>query len=186
MSIGDPYITDGGLADRVGASSDNARLAQAVLAASREVELWCGRQFNKTDTATARTYRPATCTLLRVDDFYDDDITVDGWDLADLDLEPLNGVEAGVPGFPWRRLVACGSRRFTSTAVEVTAKWGWAEVPPQVVEATEILASELFKLKDAPLGVAGFGDFGPVRVRDMPQVKRLLAPLRRPETVLIA
>jgi hypothetical protein len=42
-----------------------------------------------------------------------------------------------------------------------------------------MLAEETFKLKDAPFGVAGFGDFGVVRVRENPAVARLLAPYKR-------
>jgi hypothetical protein len=37
-----------------------------------------------------------------------------------------------------------------------------------------MLAEETFKMKDAPFGVAGFSDFGAVRVRDNPKVMSLL------------
>jgi hypothetical protein len=69
--------------------------------------------------------------------------------------------------------------------VQVTAQWGWAAVPPAVKEACLILAEETFKLKDAPFGIQGYGDYGPVRVRDNPKVASMLNPYRR-KSVLVA
>jgi hypothetical protein len=69
--------------------------------------------------------------------------------------------------------------------VQVTAQWGWAAVPDSVKQATKILAAEIFRLKDAPLGVAGFNDFGPVRVREVPQVSMLLKRYRHPSRAAI-
>jgi hypothetical protein len=64
--------------------------------------------------------------------------------------------------------------------VKVTAKWGWLAVPDAVQQATLFLANQYYKTaREAPLGVAGFGDFGAVRVRAMPQVENLLQPLRK-------
>jgi hypothetical protein len=60
--------------------------------------------------------------------------------------------------------------------VEVTGVFGWPAVPAPVVQATMLVASELFRLRDAPFGVAGFGEFGAVRVRENPKVAALLDP----------
>jgi hypothetical protein len=54
-----------------------------------------------------------------------------------------------------------------------------------VKQAALIAATDLFKLKDAPYGVAGFGEFGAVRIQDNLRVASLLAPYRR-SPVLIA
>jgi hypothetical protein len=63
-------------------------------------------------------------------------------------------------------------------SVQVTAKWGWPAVPPAVKQAAFIVAADLFKAKDSAFGVAGFGEFGAVRVgsRMNPQAQALLAP----------
>jgi hypothetical protein len=37
------------------------------------------------------------------------------------------------------------------------------------------LAEELYKLKDAPYGVAGWSQYGAIRVRENPKVAELLA-----------
>lgn len=52
-------------------------------------------------------------------------------------------------------------------------------VPENIREATRILASRLFRRRLSPEGVAGFGDFGAVRVisRD-PDIAALITPQR--------
>jgi hypothetical protein len=42
-----------------------------------------------------------------------------------------------------------------------------------------MLAAETFKMREAPLGVAGWSDMGVIRVRDVPQVARMLYPFER-------
>ena len=194
MAFGDPYIGFQDLAAYLGAprESDSDLMTSAIGAASAWVNDYCARDFNKTDEATSRVFVPVTGTLLNVDDFF----TADGlevattpaldqvpWDPADFVLRPFNGVEGGVPGFPFRSILAIRTLRFPCgpiPRVTVTARWGWAAVPVQVLQATRILAALYFRLKDAPLGVAGFGEFGPVRVRDVPQVTSLLDKVRSP------
>jgi hypothetical protein len=70
-------------------------------------------------------------------------------------------------------------------AVQITALWGWSAVPDPVKQATLIIAAEQWKLKDAPFGVAGFGEFGPIRVRDNPMAASLLARYRHPVTAAV-
>lgn len=65
--------------------------------------------------------------------------------------------------------------------VQVTARFGWSAVPYQVNEATILKAASLFKRKDAPFGVAGFNEFGAVRItRKDPDVLELLSDFARP------
>jgi hypothetical protein len=104
---------------------------------------------------------------------------------TDYILEPLNGIENGRTGFPYWRIRAVGTdRRFLSgqgrPQVQVTAQWGWAAVPASVKQANKILAAQYFTLKDAPHGIAGVNDFGPLRVQDVPQAARLLSPYQHP------
>jgi hypothetical protein len=52
--------------------------------------------------------------------------------------------------------------------VQITTTWGWPQVPWQVAEAARILTADIFKMKDAPFGVAGVSDLGVVRVQSNP------------------
>lgn len=197
MALGDPYATLPELKKRSDIPQndelDDDELTAALASASREIERWCRRQFNDAGTTSTRTYRALGRSLVLVDDFHTTaglvvsaDSAASGvydevWTTADYQLEPLNGVVDGVPGWPYSRIkgltygLACGVR----PVVRVTARWGWAAVPPDVKEACLIMAAESFKLSDAPFGVAGYGEFGPVRVRINSIAEQKLAPYRR-------
>ena len=199
MALGDPYVTAGELKSylNITSSSDDALVASAVGTASRQIEQWCGRQFNKTTTAAARVYVPSSRMILEVDDFHTTtDLTVKtdtadsgafGTTIASTDytLWPRNGVVSGVSGFPYQKIVLVEAQTFPTCnqraeSVQITAQWGWAAVPDPVRQATFIIAAQLVGMKNATLGVAGFGEFGVVRIRDIPQVLALLAPYRHP------
>lgn len=52
-------------------------------------------------------------------------------------------------------------------------------VPVNIREATLMLTSRLFRRRLSPEGVAGFGDFGAVRVTGVdPDIERLITPQR--------
>lgn len=197
MALGDSYATLTELKARldIADTTDDDRLTASLATASREIEAWCGRQFNDAGSASARVFPAARTGLLTVDDFstttglvvatdFGDDGTYETtWAASDYQAEPLNGVVAGQPGWPYWRLRAVAAREFPvgnlRPSVQVTAQWGWAAVPAAVKEACLVTASELFKLGDAPFGVAGFGEFGPIRVRMNSRAVSLLAPYRR-------
>lgn len=193
MAIGDSYATLPALKARydIADDLDDDRLTAALASASREIEAYCGRQFNDAGAPSARRYMPAPGCLAVVDDFHTaepvvevapDGVTWAPWPAADYVLTPLDGIVEGVPGWPWWRINAHGGRRFVCSprpTLRVTARWGWPAVPAPVVEACLLIASESFKLADAPFGVAGFGEFGPVRVRMNSRAQSLLAPYRR-------
>jgi hypothetical protein len=114
------------------------------------------------------------------------------WSASDYQLKPVNPTIGAEPG-PYTLIKAVGSKVFPplppwpllrDEAIQVTGIWGWDSVPYAVRAATGILAAELFKLKDAPFGVAGFGDLGVVRIKDNPIVDRLLGPYKRTPTLV--
>lgn len=196
MTLGDPYATVPELKARMDVEDavDDVRLAEALATASREIEAWCGRQFNKTTDASARLFAPDSTALVLVDDFYTStglQIAVDAtglgsfaaWPTSAYRLEPLNGIVGGQSGWPYYRIRPLGGYGAfwwgTDGLVRVTAQWGWDAVPGPVKEACLIMAAESFKLADAPFGVAGFGEFGPVRVRMNSLAEQKLAPYRR-------
>jgi hypothetical protein len=100
----------------------------------------------------------------------------------ELDLEPEGGIVDEVPGWPYRRIAhplgdhpLIRALNWSAYKIYVTAKWGWADCPENVVTSNILLAAMDDKAKDAPFGVAGFGDFA-VRVRANPIVVEKLAP----------
>jgi hypothetical protein len=180
---------------------DDNLIRKAIRSASRAADKYCGRRFYPDTTATARVYRPDTIGRADVDDFHtitglviktdddDDGVYETTWAAGDYVLEPFNGIVDGESGWPFSKIRSVGTRYFGTwsrrATLQVTAKWGWAASPPDVTEASLLMAGELFKLKDAPFGIAGVGDFGVVRVRQSPHIARLLDPYRR-HAVLVA
>lgn len=209
MALGDSYATLEELKNylTVPDTVDDTELESALASASRDIDKTCGRQFNDAGTATARVFYPDGWDLVKVDDFstttgliVKTDDGNDGtyettWDSIDYQLEPLNGIVDGETGWPYNRIRAVGSRCFPTwclvnlplfrAPIQITAQWGWAAVPAPVKQACLIIASETFKLRDAPFGVAGYGDFGPVRVRNNPMAMSKLGPYIR-DRVMVA
>lgn len=207
MALGDSYLTKLELKNRLGIEDDNddVRLSAAVLAASRGIDKCCNRQFNDAGTATARVFQPSAADRAVIDDFsttaglvIQTDLSLDGtfsqtWASSDYELRPLNGIVDGETGWPYWRIRATGTQWFPiargwpapTATLKVTARWGWAAVPDSIKEAAAIIAEEIFKLRDAPFGVAGFADYGAVRVRQNPIACSMIAPYRR-NPVLVA
>jgi hypothetical protein len=69
--------------------------------------------------------------------------------------------------------------------VKVVGLTGWTAIPTSVKQATIITGMRLFKRLDSPLGVAGFGDMGVMRVgRGLdPDVQQLVQDFRRMENI---
>jgi hypothetical protein len=104
--------------------------------------------------------------------------------LTDFTLYPLNGVVDGVPGFPFDEVVLHGGvfAHSARPSVQVTAKWGWAEVPDDVAQAALIQCAHIFGRKHSTHGLVGQGDFVfRVSSRLDPDVAEMLQPYRRPQ-----
>ena len=174
---------------------DDALLNTAIGAASRWVDGWCGRQFVVASGTAVRDYVPSgrmeplmvddltTVVSIKIDENLDRTFVTT---LADIDfqLEPVNARAFGndTP-FTMIRPQEDGYWPTVSgrATVRVEATYGWPEIPDAVREATILQASRLFTRLDSPLGVAGFGDMGAMRVsfKGDPDVMMLLAPYRR-------
>jgi len=161
-----------------------------VQAAINAAELAIGNDLARlmivaTGTPSARSYAPVPGLALRVHDCVSvTSITVDGVALAtdDYQMEPVNDSWSGqvrpylyvarVDGGDW-------TNDYGRAIVTVTADWGWTVLPYEYTEATKILASDILDQKDIRGGVAGFGEFGAVRVRGNPMVTMLLDSIGR-------
>lgn len=176
-----------------GASIDEA-IASALLAADSEIDNICGRSFTDAGSASARTFRapPSSDDVLLVDDFWTTTglaVAVDGdsdgvfettWTLGThYQLEPLNASDVFYRIRPIGSLLWPSPTRRARASIQVTARWGWENVPGAVTEAALIIGAMLVKLREAPFGVVGWGDYATARVRKIPEVNELLAPYVR-------
>jgi hypothetical protein len=181
--------------------TDDIRLDMACDAATQQVQAECSRQFTYDSAASPRLFIAESHLYCPVDDFgtasglvVRTDEDADGvfetqWSSTDYQLEPLNGRLQGQV-WPFNVLRAIDARYWPRVGgqalVQITARWGWAVIPNPVVQAAQIQALSIFKSVDAPLGVAGFGDIGVVRLRQAmhPVASSLLSQYRR-EPVLV-
>jgi hypothetical protein len=185
-------------AARIQDTIDDALLELSIEASSREIDGICERVFYSSGTAT-RTYIPTDIFLLETDDIVSvtsikTDTTGEGgfnqtWAESDYQLEPLNGIAGGIVT-SFTRVRAVGDylwpiyepRDINSgqASVEITGVFGFATIPIAIKQATIILALRQFKRYDSPLGAAGFGDLGVVRVsRFDPDIEALIGPWKK-------
>jgi hypothetical protein len=200
MAITNGYATlsDVKAALRITDSVDDALIEIAIESASREIDGYCERVFYDVGTAT-KTFLPEDTFLVEIDDLQSiehlkTDDSGDGvydttWAVSDYQLEPLNQFVSGLAQ-PFTRIRAIGQYLFPvfdiknanyyQASIEVKGVWGFATVPTAVKQACILSSMRQFKRYDAPLGIAGFGDFGPMRVtRIDPDIEQMLSPWRR-------
>jgi hypothetical protein len=174
---------------------DDNLLNAAIDSASRWVDGWCGRQFGAAAGTATRDYVPTgRMELLMVDDLTSVvSIKIDEeldrsfsttLNAIDFQLEPVNALSFG-NAYPYTMIRpqedGYWPTSFGRATVRVEATYGWPGIPDAVREATILQASRLFTRLESPLGIAGFGDMGAMRVsfRGDPDVMMLLAPYRR-------
>jgi hypothetical protein len=177
---------------RITDSVDDALLELAVESASRLIDSYTQRYFYNAGTAT-RLFIPQDNYVTEIDDLItlttletsDGDNFGTTWATKDYQLEPLNGQVDGLTGHPATRVRAVDDFLFNvldqEATVRITGVWGWSAVPTAVKQATIIQAARIFKRNDSPLGIAGFGDMGAVRVGVQldPDVKHLIDVYRK-------
>ena len=203
MTITNGYATRNQVkaALRIGTADtlDDDLIDNCVGAASRLIDGYCNRRFWQSGTAEARVYQAEDSFYCSIDDVAGTALTLktssqaDGtfdvtWKVSDYQLEPLNG---NLDGLTWSydKIRAVGDYLFPTVnanygeqaLVQVTAIFGWPAVPEPVTQATIIQAARIFKRYDSPLGVAGFGDLGAIRVSRYldPDMAQLVEPYRR-------
>ncbi len=145
------YASAAELAGHLGITTD-PQMALATEAASRAIDKAAGRQFGLLSSSEFRWY-PAEyfrgTWIADIDDLMTTaGMTVESVDrqgnpagaLTDYILTPRN---APAKGRPWERLeILAGS---PAHGVQVTARWGWTEVPAPIKLATLIQAAALYE-----------------------------------------
>lgn len=173
-------------------STDDVLIERAIEGASRRIDGYCSRWFYKTSSTAVLMYAldayniatndiANTTLTVKTDDTANGSFATTWTRGTDYQLEPLSNV---VNGYPYRRIVAIGSKTFPMQSIpaqpliEVTAQWGWNAIPHDVREASILLAMRQFARLNAALGVVGFADMA-MQVRSVdPDVRDLLAPYR--------
>lgn len=193
MAITNGYCTLQQLKDslRITDNVDDTMLELAIETASRQIDDYCERVFYT--TSGTRYYAPRDNYVCETDDIVSIttlksssaangvyDIT---WATTDYQTEPLNGIAGGIAS-PITHLRAVDDYLFPlqsgETTVQVVGVFGWSAVPTAIKYATLLLSSRLFKRMDSPLGVAGIGDLGVIRVsRIDPDIDALIAPFKK-------
>ena len=180
---------------RITDSVDDTPLQSVLTSASRFVDQYCQRDFTVASGTATREFVPAG----RWDALPIDDATSIVSVKIDEDLDGTFSVTLGTADYqpePVNRQVADNDWVYTRlrpiedgywptwerrATVRVEATYGWPAVPEPVKTATIFQAARLFTRFDSPLGVAGFGEMGAMRVsfKMDPDVGMLLGPYRR-------
>lgn len=195
MTIANGYTTLAAVAasSHFDDSIDDPKLERAIETASRQIDGWCKRRFYVDTDVSARVYLPFDCYTLYTDDIatstglivkYDngDDGTYETTiSASNYQLYPLNGVVAGIEGWPYTQIELVEGDRFPSwskrPSVQITAKWGWAAVPKAIEQATVIQAQRIYKGLDAPFGIIETPDGIGARMPAMhAEVRQLIWP----------
>ena len=173
-----------------GDTVDDTLLETSIEAASRQLDGFCERVFYS--TSATRIYAPNDSFVCETDDIITltrlrtatDGKSFDAtWAADDYQLEPVNGISGGIVT-PRTQIRAIDDLLFPTyggeATVEVVGTFGWAAVPIAIKQAVLMLAQRQFKRYDSPLGVAGVGELGVIRVsRIDPDVQALVSPFRR-------
>lgn len=173
---------------------DDVVITDALTAASRAIDKYCKTHFWQTAAGTDRVFDTCDPWWLRINDAAavtavatdrDSDGTFETvWVAGDYQLLPLNP-DAAPETLPFSEIGAIATNTFPRATrrlglVRVTGTWGWPAVPEAVFQATLLMTNRLIKRSHSPEGVAGFSEFGFVRIspRDDPDAVRLLEPYR--------
>ena len=172
-------------------------LTAAIMAASYAVDKMTNRRFwLDAGTDNVRLYTPERGQLHSVDI---DDLVVltslktdedgsytyaDSWvQNRDFMLAPYNAAADGEPWTSFEVLKLTTQYQlypWIPASIQITGQFGWPTIPNGVVEATTILSARLFKLsREAPFGIASYGDAVMRIAKNDPGAVMLLSPYNR-------
>ena len=190
------YVTAQELTDYLRSTivADEVEFEAARLAAESAINEHCQRTFTVPTAATTRTFVPTDYCCQAVPDIANatDLVIVDNGatlSAAEYQLEVSPG-EVGLISMSGQTLPYTQIRRMTgmwhidwngNDTLSITARWGWAAVPPQVALATKLLARDFLQARDTAFGIMQTGDGFSRVIADNNMVETLLWPFRRPE-----
>jgi hypothetical protein len=162
----------------------DARIEQAIEAASRQIDDYCGRRFWQDSTVVTREFYCHDPTELVSHAGAVMDISTTTGLVVKLDTGDNGGFATTVTistqfvltppnaaddGEPYTGIMLVDGDAFPQSSrrpgCQVTAKFGWPSVPEAVQQACLIQSVLLFKATDAAMGGLSFGDGAFMRVR---------------------
>lgn len=175
----------------------DASLKHAALdAATVAVDNALGRKMIVATTSTQRVYMPTCGSVLLIDDCTAIASVVANTTTLTLNTdyqpEPLNNLSyAGetVPYYVLRRLgyYYAGWDAYGGVPgaanITVTATWGWAAIPPQVVEMTKIVGKAYLESRDFALGVIALTEGGAFGARETKLVMDAIRDYSHPRAI---
>lgn len=204
LTLTNAYCTEAQIKAALGVvdTDDDAALSDAVNAASRLIDRHCGQRFWVDPSDVTRYYTADDWRLLAVTGSHPNDCGVTSITSVSIDWDGDNTygdtyVEgeafiatpqaAATNGEPYTHLqILLDNRGWpvgVPEGVKVVGTFGWPAVPDEVVEATILQATEVFKaVREAPMGVVtGFGGgFAPRLTSGLNRkAAALLEPYRR-------
>lgn len=155
-------------------TDDHPFIDEAIDAAVSALGSGCNRSFAlASDTPSARVFRPNYGRRVL---FIDDcvavaSVTENGSVLAGADyaVEPLNGLDASGSTVPYVSLRRFGTSWYVDenkATVSVSARWGWAAIPPLIVTAAKVLAKDVLLNRDVSLGLVAVTEAAGIAARE--------------------
>lgn len=199
MTITNGYLTTAEARTYAGLSdlADTELLDDVVTAVSRAIDNACQRTFFQ-QAAQARTFVTQSADLLTLgafndlvsittlkfdrdgDGVFEETVSASNFGLLDSDF-PETGPYTAVELYNQTWFPVPGGTAGTGRTklTQVTGTWGWPAVPAQVKQACRLQVARVMKRQESPLGVAGFGEFGVVRVSRLdPDIDAMLQPYK--------
>jgi len=151
---------------RISDTVDDTDLQNAISTASSEIDHLCSRTFSPVeDPAVTRWFEPwfeqkAGRWVLPVDDIFDEtDLAVHLWNGVDDYDDPVTGwrlvntSKRSTIVLPAAVAYSPGGLYDEASAIAVTARFGWPEVPEPVKRACLILAARIHKRRESAFGI---------------------------------
>ena len=176
-------------------TQDDVAINSAISSASRAIDAYCGRRFYSDSGVSSHDYKADNKDWLYVDDFSTTTGLVVKFDTGDNGTFDKTVATSDYIAMPFNQImggIECSAYYIVSMVdddfptsggrprVQVTAKYGWANTPDAITQATYLLASEYFFAKNAPFGIAGISEAGySITTRNSRLVKRLIDPLNK-------
>lgn len=178
MAIGDPYISRDQLKTVLGIdlsnTSEDVLIQRCVAGASRSIENRSGwPTFWKTATAEQRTIDVVGKIVpIRRRGWYFDKIllrngiaSATGFLVAGYGSPALMPEDCFDEGLPADAIRLPGGGSYGNFgSLQVTAQWGWPEVPADILMAAQLQSHRYYDRKGSPEGVAGSAEWGITRI----------------------
>jgi hypothetical protein len=134
---------------------------------------------------TTRVYAPPALDLLFIDDCTEVTVVSDNSTTltvgTDYQLEPLNGLDGAGQSVPYssiRRLSGYWYRDGHKATVSITARFGWATIPYEVVESCKIIAKDVLTNRNMSNGLVAITEAGGVGSRENRIVREMISHYR--------